>query len=185
MNRSWVVVLLLIVAGTMMSCVKIYNSANNILPDYEFPDSIDRQKCIAYLDTAAVDDWEGIWLMIGNEQYCYLYIERINNNMSASFYTHRILLWNPIEIFFQKIPAGLRVGYLEQGLYDNSKRIVLFEDFIFNSMRLRATVTLDKTHSLMLFDDSDVDDFNVGELGLRRVYPIRSVGERKYKVRYL
>ena len=158
-------------------------ATGNRLPISEASTPLDRDKFLAYIDTTAVDDWEGLWLLVGPNLHCHLAIERINDMSSASYYTHRIRMWSSLSyntnMYFQ---PGEILGYLGQGLFDNTKNMVLQVGTIYKNKAYNGMVQLDKNRKVIIID---LGYKNEGDIGLRRIYPIRSKEEREYKVRYL
>lgn len=188
MNRVCAGRLLWVLIIPILTCCNSFYSRNygHFAVNHENPESLDKEGFITYLDTAAVDDWEGVWLLLGPEQHCYLAIERINNNSHRSFYTHRIRLWESYYIGgVYRVKPGVVVGYLEQGLYEDVKRVSLYEGFYLSRRRYDTAVALDKSRRRMLFDDDTRRKSDAGQTGMLRIYPIRSRSEKEYKVRYL
>ena len=113
-----------------------------------------------YLDSAAVDDWEGIWLLLGREAYCYLAIERINDYVYEARYTHRIVLWFDINVAdLYTYPSGMVMGYLEQDLTNQTRRITLYDVSFWNRWfywqipAVTATAHLSGDRTLIMLDD--------------------------------
>lgn len=177
-----VVVLLL----SMLSACQLYKNSRWVYAIDGADGEIDKNAVIARLDTAAVDDWEGLWLFLGPKEHCYLIIERLNDFSHQAYYTHSIRLWNKayLDGFFELLPGTL-VGFLEQGLYDEVKRITLREGFLVVNEEVSTTVQLDKSRRHMIFDRSVFKRYDYEHRGMVRIYPIRSVDEQEYKVRYL
>ena len=169
-----------------MGCNRLWMPHDTVSSGVERAQSFDRQKFTAYLDTTTVDDWEGVWLLVGPELHCYLAIERINDMAHMSYYTHRIILWNTVHLSpvfdVLRYEQGHVVGYLSQGMYEDVKTMTLNEGFLIKRSVYKGVVQLDKNNKYILID---VEGYKLGTIGMRRIYPIRSYEEREYKVRYL
>lgn len=188
MNSRCSCILLSVLIVPILTCCNSFYSRgyDHAAVHYEVPDTLDKDAFIAYLDTAAVDDWEGLWLLLGPEQHCYLAIERINNYSHGAVYTHRIRLWEPHYVgWVYRVEPGVIVGYLEQGLYEGVKRVSLYEGFFFTRRRYDTGVRLDESRRFMLFDGYTRRNADASQVGMKRIYPIRTPDEREYKVRYL
>lgn len=179
-HTIWCIVLLLLLVG----CFPLsYRNDPTRLPMAELSPPFDREQFIAYIDTVAVDDWEGVWLLTGPDLHYYLAIERINNMTYDAYYSHRIRLWNSVNPYLEFIyPHGQVIGYLGQGLYENTKTMVLFSGLYLKSNLFKKTVKIDKTRKYIYIDRGDKI---LDAIGLRRIYPIRSAEEDEYRVRYL
>ena len=66
------------------------------VPLMEYAEPLDRESFVTYLDTAAIDDWEGLWLLVGPNLHCFVAIEGINNASYNAYYSHRIRMWSAI-----------------------------------------------------------------------------------------
>lgn len=169
---------------SIVSCSPYYGVTKGYkLPLIEFPEPLDKERFVAYLDTAAVDDWEGVWLLVGPEQHCFMAIERINDMNHSVYYSHRIRMWSAVsyyqDMFFEQ---GEVLGYLGQGLYEDTKNMTMKAGILTRYDLYKSVVRLDKTRKHILIEAAYK---NKGEVGMRRIYPIRSVEEDEYKVRYL
>lgn len=186
-SRYGCILLLVLIVPILTCCNSFYSRGyEHSAVSYELPDDFDKDAYIARLDTAAIDDWEGLWLLLGPEQHCYLVIERINNNSHGAYYTHRIRLWNPYYVgWVYRVEPGVVVGYLEQGLYGNDKRISLYEGFFFSRRRYDTSVRLDKNRGRMIFEEYAKRKSNTTQVGMKRIYPVRFREEQEDKVRYL
>ena len=153
------------------------------LPVAETTPPLDRDKFLAYIDTAAVDDWEGLWLLVGPDTHCFVAIERMNDMSHNVYYSHRIRMWSSISytdnLLFEQ---GEVLGYLGQGLYEDTKNMTLQMGLIFKHEIYKGVIQLDKSRKHIIIDTGRD---NIGDTGMRRIYPIRTVEERDYKVRYL
>ena len=153
------------------------------VPLMEYAEPLDRESFVTYLDTAAIDDWEGLWLLVGPDLHCFVAIEGINNASYNAYYSHRIRMWSAISYLqYTLFKQGQVVGYLGRGLYDDTKNMTVQAGILSQYGWYKGLVQLDKTRKYILIDAARE---NVGEYGMRRVYPIRSVEEDEYKVRYL
>lgn len=186
-NRLGCIVLSVLIVPILTCCNSFYSRGyGQGAVNYELPDTLDKNTFVAYLDTAAIDDWEGIWLLLGPEQHCFLAIERINNSMQKAVYTHRLRLWEPYYIGgIYRVEPGVVVGYLEQGIYDYEKRLSLYEGFFLSRRRYDTSVFLNETKRLILFEDNKRYKSQPERKGMKRVYPIKTHNEREPKVRYL
>lgn len=184
-SHRLVCVLLLVVglAGCVLPRRSIPHLRHESYPDYEYADTIDRQAFISYLDSAAVDDWEGVWLVVGPSIHCYLMVESITINTHATYYTHRIRSWEGVTrgnyVVYQ---AGTVVGYMGQALHEDVKNIELFTGVVLDDKVFRAEAQFNKSRNRILFH---YDMGYEAEIGMRRIYPIRSDDEDNYRVRYL
>lgn len=181
-------VLLLVLFISLLTCCSSFYSRGyeHSSVNYEMPDTLNKDVYIAYLDTAAIDDWEGVWLLLGPEQHCYLAIERINNSSHRAVYTHRIRLWNPYYVGqVYRVEPGVVVGYLEQGLHDDEKRISLYEGFFFSRKRCDTAVQMDQSRQVIVFDGYTRRKSGALQVGMKRIYPVRRESDREHKVRYL
>ncbi len=153
-----------------------------VLPDFNKDDFLQ------YLDTTAIDDWEGIWVFMTPKYHNCVAIERINDNHYNPLYTHRIIqVFSDIQLSkIYPCKEGSVIGYLGQELYDNTCTIFLYEFEPFNVRTIETSIMMDKTHSLITFADTK-RYWNVSStrVGMRRLFPIRSIEEGKYRVRYL
>ena len=87
--------------GALMLMLCVCCSPYRATSSKEFPFSrpttpLDRSMFINYIDTAAVDDWEGLWLLVGPDIHYMLAIERMNDMGVRAMYSHRIRLWVPV-----------------------------------------------------------------------------------------
>ncbi len=164
-------------------------STAHSLPSFEHAQPMNRTEFVHYLDSAAIDDWEGIWLMLGRDVYCYLAIERVNDFSYESRYTHRIRLWFDVDVLdMYTIPSGLVLGYIEQGLTSGVRRVTLYDISLWDkslSEGVTTTANLSKDCSVIYFDNAPKKWRGVNQWGLKRIYPIRSHEEKEYRVRYL
>lgn len=180
--------LALCLAVGVVSCVLPRRSTTILryenYPDYIHTDSLDKEAFKSYLDTAAIDDWEGVWLLVGPGVHRYLMVERITINAHSTYYTHRLRLWEEeyVDPFVAR-PAGMVVGYMGQGLYENEMNLELFPGSLFKGEELNVVIELDSNRNHIEFRLPK--SRYRGEIGMRRLYPIRSVEEKSYKVRYL
>lgn len=156
--------------------------------EYDGP-PFDREAFVQYLDTAAVDDWEGVWLLLGGKAYCYLAIERINNRAHEARYTHRLMLWFDMDVAgFYTYPAGMVMGYLEQELMTDVRRIVLYDVSFWNrwfAPEVATTAHMSDDHTRIMLENAPRRWKSKEQCGLKRIYPVRSHEERAYEVRYL
>lgn len=176
-------------------CISIACAGCTIFRDKEYrkmflsevmPGEIDREAFIARLDTTTVDDWEGLWLLMGPKTHCYLVIERLNDHLLPSLYTHRVRLWNHgyLTTSFE-LPAGLIVAYLEQSVYDDVRNVYIVDD-IFGRAHAAFYAQMDGEKRRITLGERSSRKFlkEVG-YGLVRIYPIRSIDEQENRVRYL
>ena len=174
--------------GALMLMLCVCCSPYRATSSKEFPFSrpttpLDRSMFINYIDTAAVDDWEGLWLLVGPDIHYMLAIERMNDMGVRAMYSHRIRLWVPVTYNGQTVyEQGDVIGLLSEGLYEETKNMILGQGFITWNKRYRGMIQLDKSRKHIIID---AGYNNEGDIGLRRIYPIRSKEERDYKVRYL
>lgn len=180
----------------LAACYEVHpffaSSSRHSLPVHETASPFDRSEFVQYLDSAAVDDWEGIWLLLGREAYCYLAIERINDYVYETRYTHRIVLWFDINVAdLYTYPSGMVMGYLEQDLTNQTRRITLYDVSFWNRWfywqipAVTATAHLSGDRTLIMLDDVPRRWKGDGRCGLKRIYPVRSYEETPYQVRYL
>lgn len=192
--RLWSCVLILL--PMIVACYEVHpfiaSSSKHALPDYEPAHPFDRTEFVHYLDSAAIDDWEGIWLLMGEEVYCYLAIERINDYTYEARYTHRIMLWFDINVLdLYTYPSGMVMGYIEQDLITDSRRITLYDISLWNRWfywQIPAetmTAHLSNDRSIIVLTNVPRRWKGVGQCGLKRIYPVRSHEEKIHKVRYL
>ncbi|MBR6757109.1 MAG: hypothetical protein IKM35_01325 [Bacteroidaceae bacterium] len=185
---SWSILLGAVVVLMMMGCnLAGLRAYENVRPLNETAEPIDKARFVAYLDTAAIDDWEGVWLLMGKESNCYVMLERVNDYVHGSFYTHRIRLWSG-NYRAGTTAIGAVIGYLEQGVSDDLKRITLFEGYVIPRRDFTSFVRLDDDGRYILFGSAGKDegrDSEYNRMGMKRVYPQRSSEEEDYKVRYL
>lgn len=186
MKAKWgsVIVLLLLLATGCRTYFE--RGIERTMPLYERTYELDREAFLSYLDSAAVDDWEGVWLMVGHDIYCLLAIERINSTQRNNFYTHRLRTWDVYCPFpFVEFEAGIVVGYLESGVYEDEKRMTIRRGFLDWRKDVETTVRLDNNRSHIILGKQRVTKGHFDEVGMKRIYPIRSREEKPYKVRYL
>lgn len=187
--RRWCgsVVILLLLLFLMTGCYSYFSRGiEHSIPLYERAESLDRREFMAYLDTAAVDDWEGVWLMVSHDTYCYLAIERINSTQRNNFYTHRLRTWHSFSpSIFLSFDAGVVVGYLETGLYEDEKRMTIVRGFVNWSKEFSSAVHLDDSRTHIIVGDKRSTKGDYDAVGMKRLFPIRSREEEPYKVRYL
>lgn len=180
-GSRWLLLLLVV----MTSCSYYNRGVQHTYPSYEPTAQFDTESFVAYLDTAAIDDWEGLWLMIGPDQHCYLIIERINTTQRNNYYTHCLRTWQPWRNWIYTEPPGTIMGYLEQGMYDDVKRITIFNKFLGWREEYDTTVQLDATKSRIVFKTPAKVKVDFSQVGMIRLYPIRSREEERSGVRYL
>ena len=153
------------------------------VPLMEYAEPLDRESFVTYLDTAAIDDWEGLWLLVGPNLHCFVAIEGINNASYNAYYSHRIRMWSAVSYYQDMLfEQGEVLGYLGQGLYEDTKNMTMKAGILTRYDLYKSVVRLDKTRKHILIEAAYK---NKGEVGMRRIYPIRSVEEDEYKVRYL
>lgn len=186
-HNIWLSLVLLFL---MSGCNTAFNQMKKVgYPGVEVHEPLDRNEFVAYLDSAAIDDWEGLWLMVGPGVHNYLAIERINDRSDNSYYTHRIRLWSnmsvhdPMNLTSIDVVGspGLLVGYLGKSLLDNTKNMTLLGGVVWKQKKADILVELDVSRRYIMFNQPRIKK----KLGMRRIYPIRSAEEREYKVRYL
>lgn len=183
--------MLLLSLSALTCCVHPFYAGNSrhSLPAYERVQALDRKAYVSYLDSAAIDDWEGIWLLLGREAYCYVAIERLNDYSHEARYTHRILLWFDVsarDLCYYR--SGMVLGYLEQDLVKDVRRITLYDLFTWRGLThptVVSTAHLSADRRVIFFDNKPRQRRGVNQIGLKRIYPIRSDEERAYEVRYL
>lgn len=189
MNSGRICILLSGFLIPMLTCCSSFYSRGYVQPStgYEEQGVFDKDAFMAYLDTAAIDDWEGIWLLLGPEQHCYLAIERIVNYSHGAIYTHRLRLWQPHYMGgIYRLEPGVVVGYLEQGLQYDVKRISLYEGFFFSRKKYNSAVQLDDSYLFMLFDGYSRRKADAWQVGMKRIYPIhRQSDDKTHRLRYL
>ena len=195
--RKWslwggLLVLLPLIAACHMVHPFSVSSTKHSLPTDEPQNQFDRNEFVHYLDSAAIDDWEGIWLLMGSRMYCYLAIERINNFNYEARYTHRIMLWFDINVAdLYTYPSGLIVGYLEQDILSEVRHVLLYDISVWNHWFywdlpvITTKAYMSEDHSTILLDKMPRRWKRSGKCGLKRIYPIRSREEMRHKVRYL
>ncbi len=187
---------LLALLPMIVACYEVHpffaSSSKHSLPDQESVHPFDKSDFVQYLDSAAVDDWEGIWLLLGNKIYCYLAIERINDYTYEARYTHRIMLWFDVNMAdLYTYPSGMVMGYLEQDIASDTRRLTLYDVTFWNKWfywqmpAMTATAHLSGDRTLIMLDNVPRRWKGVGRCGLKRIYPVRSYEEKQYKVRYL
>ena len=181
----------LLLLPVFTSCVHPFYASNSkhSLPVLEEVQSLDRKAFVHYLDSAAVDDWEGIWLLLGRDTYCYLAIERLNDYSHEARYTHRIMLWFDIAVLdLYTYEAGTVLGYLEQDLVTDVRRITLYDVSTWGGWvypKVESTARLSDDRRAILFEKASRNKRSINQVGLKRIYPIRSEQEQEYRVRYL
>lgn len=180
---SVIILLLLLATG----CRSYFSSGvEHSIPPYERIEKLDKDGFIARLDTTAIDDWEGVWLMVGPNVYCYIAIERINSPQRDSYYTHRLRTWQTYHPTpFHEFDAGIVIGYLEAGVTEDEKRVTMMRGFLNLNKQFVSSVWLDKSRSHIFFGKQRFTKGNYDRLGMKRIFPIRSWDEKPYKVRYL
>lgn len=185
---SWSILSGVVVVLTMVGCnLAGLRAYENVRPLNETAEPVDKARFVAYLDTAAIDDWEGVWLLMGMESNCYVMLERVNDYVQGSFYTHRIRLWSG-SYHAGTTTVGTVIGYLEQGVSDDLKRITLFEGYVLPRRSFTSLVRLDDDCRYIIFGSARKNegrDSEYNRMGMKRVYPQRSSEEENYKVRYL
>lgn len=186
-HNIWLSLVLLFL---MSGCNTALNQMKVIgYPGMEVHEPLDRDEFVAYLDSAAIDDWEGLWLMVGPGVHNYLAIERINDRNDNAYYTHRIRLWSNLSVNDPMTLAsidvvgspGLLVGYLGQSLLDYTKYMTLLGGVVWKQGETNMLVELDESRRYIIFNKPRIKK----KFGMRRIYPIRDAVEREYKVRYL
>lgn len=178
------VVAIALSTGCNLSDFRAYEHAQPLM---ERSGDIDKAAYVAYLDTAAIDDWEGIWLLMSAKGNCYVILERVNDIMHGSFYSHRVRLWSG-SYGVNSMEMGAVIGYLEQGMSDDTKRITLYDGYVLPHRNYTSLVYLEDDCRYIVFgiaqyiEDRDSEYYR---MGMMRIYPRRSVEEEDYKVRYL
>lgn len=184
--RRWLIYCVcgVVISALLPACNSSYEIIRPTLLLTEQLPPFDKEQFIAYVDTAAVDDWEGVWLLAGNNlQDCYVAIENVNQISFNARYSHYVRAWNSIvysgELFCQ---SGQVLAYLKQGFRDDTKLLVLSVNTIMGIKKIELTVKLDKTRRYIYIEKGNGHSVDIG---FRRIYPIRSPQEEEYKVRYL
>ena len=179
--------ILCVVVGVMSCALPRRSSAYpqyERYPDYTLTDSIDREAFKSYLDTAAVDDWEGVWLLVGPGVHRYLMVERITTNMHSTYYTHRVRLWEGEFVDgLVTYSAGMVVGYMGMALYADEMNLELLPGTLFAGESISVPIDLDLSRQYITFILRG--SRYTGLIGMRRIYPIRSAFEDSSKVRSL
>lgn len=189
--KGWLKCILgLLSLPVFISCVHPFYASNSrhSLPVFEEVQPLDRKEFVHYLDSAAVDDWEGIWLLLGRDAYCYLAIERLNDYSHEVRYTHRIMLWFDIDVLdLYTYGSGTVLGYLEQDLETDIRRITLYDVSYWGGWfypKIESVARLSDDRRVILLDNARSWK-KINQVGLKRIYPIRSDMEKDYRVRYL
>ena len=188
MSLSRYISLGLLATALLVGCnLSDLRSYEHIRPLNDAVEPMDKAAYVSYLDTAAIDDWEGIWLLMSTKGNCYVVLERVNDIMHGSFYTHRIRLWSG-DYGANGLETGAIVGYLEQGVSDDMKQITLFDGYILPHRNYSAYVRMDDDCRYVIFGNARQKEERESEynrMGMMRIYPRRSNEESDYKVRYL
>lgn len=164
-----------------------FRGYEHVKPLKESVEPINKAQYVAYLDTAAIDDWEGLWLLMGTDGNCYVILERMNDFMHGSFYTHRVRLWSG-NYGQDALQSGTVIGYLEQGISDDVKRITLFDGYILPRRNFSSYIRMDNDCRYIIFgtaQNAENKSSEYNRMGMMRIYPRRSSEEQDYKVRYL
>lgn len=190
--KGWLVgALLLLSLSALTCCVHPFFAGNSrhSLPMFEEVQALDRKAYVNYLDSAAIDDWEGIWLLLGRDAYCYVAIERLNDYSYEARYTHRILLWFDVPVLdLYTYKSGTVLGYIEQDLAKDVRRVTLYDVSCWGGLtypKVVSTAHLSDDRRVIFFDNAPRHWKGINQAGLKRIYPIRSDEEWEYEVRYL
>lgn len=126
-----------------------------------------------YFDQAAIDNWEGIWLMTENGER--VAIERFKDARFSEIFTHRIVkLGSSVR---SEIPVGTILGYLSLGVSTNTCFIWLYKHkltgaILYKPQRFSARLTPDLNGILFSGNKSkSLEDLFDPRSGFVKLYP--------------
>ncbi len=147
-----------------------------------FIENYSEEQARAYLDSAMIDIWEGIWEFIRHETV--VCIERFSNDHFSAQFTHRIILLHSEK--YTGIPTGTVIGYLTKEWIEDGTFCWLYD------IRMGSAMLYPKRKTAVLSNDDNFIHFlrtrkrngyifrSLVSKGFRRVYP--KVEHQKYRV---
>ncbi len=139
-----------------------------------------------YLDTAPIDNWEGIWMLTENGDR--VGIERFRDNRFSRIFTHRIV---KLDSSNGKIPTGTVIGYLTQGVQANSCFVWMYKHKWMNSSlfapkKYPARLTTDLTGIVIINNKhNNLEELLDPRSGFVKLYPTTLSGVENREIIYL
>ncbi len=182
--------LLLLGLGMILCASSPFDKKNHYIekPPYRslFLENYTEENLKHYLDSAPIDDWEGIWISTEDGTRCA--IERFSDPHFSEIFTHRIVLLESASE--NGVPAGTVMGYLSIGVKPYTCFIWLYKykvgATLMRPRRFPARLTTDLNG--IYFTDSrgkSFGEFYDPRSGYVRLYPKNANDTENREIRYL